>query len=183
MTLFGPMVEYDQALPRILAAAAMTATTLQAAESHKVKSYMARDSELNSITSNCGATYVSYYNLLCKSDHCPTITPDGSPWSSTPIILPSKGHCSCPEADRDRATHLTRSYIFVRTLSHHRPGLRFAGVANAKGRQKVMSGAMSRWYYWFPASFCWIRCRPSVSCPEWSMGPGLAKAATRSRNP
>jgi SGNH domain (fused to AT3 domains) len=78
VTLFGPMVEYDQALPRILAAAAES-NDLQAAESHKVKSYMALDSELNSIASNYGATYVSYYKLLCKSDHCLTTTPDGSP--------------------------------------------------------------------------------------------------------
>ena len=78
VTLFGPMVEYDQALPRILAAAAES-NDLQAAESHKVKSNMALDSELNAIASNYGATYVSYYNLLCKSDHCLTTTPDGSP--------------------------------------------------------------------------------------------------------
>ncbi len=32
---------------------------------------MALGSELNSIASNYGAIYVSYYNLLCKSDPCP----------------------------------------------------------------------------------------------------------------
>ena len=78
VTLFGPMVEYDQALPRILAAA-VKSNDLLAVESHVVKSNTALDSELDAIASNYGATYVSYYKLLCKSDHCLTTTPDGSP--------------------------------------------------------------------------------------------------------
>jgi hypothetical protein len=38
--LFGPMVEYDQVMPRILVAPAES-NDLQAAESHNVKSNMA----------------------------------------------------------------------------------------------------------------------------------------------
>jgi hypothetical protein len=52
------MVEYDQALPRILAAAAES-NDPQAAERHKVMSNMALDSELNAIASNRDATYIS----------------------------------------------------------------------------------------------------------------------------
>ena len=78
VTLFGPMIEYDQALPRILAAAAEK-NDPQATESHQIQSNMALDNELNAIASKYGATYVSYYKLLCKSDHCLTTTPDGSP--------------------------------------------------------------------------------------------------------
>jgi peptidoglycan/LPS O-acetylase OafA/YrhL len=78
VTLFGPMIEYDQALPRILAAS-VESDDPQAAESHQIKSNMALDSELNGIASKYGATYVSYYKLLCKSDRCLTTTSDGSP--------------------------------------------------------------------------------------------------------
>jgi peptidoglycan/LPS O-acetylase OafA/YrhL len=78
VTLFGPMVEYDQALPRILAAAAQSHDP-QAAESHQIKSNIGLDSELEAIASKHGATYVSYYKLLCASDRCLTTTPDGTP--------------------------------------------------------------------------------------------------------
>ena len=79
VTLFGPMVEYDQALPRILAVAAQNNTPL-AAESHRIKSNMALDSELGAIATKYSATYVSYYKLLCPTaDWCVTTTPDGSP--------------------------------------------------------------------------------------------------------
>ena len=78
VTLFGPMVEYEQALPRILAAAAQN-NDLRAAESHQIKNNMALDSALDAIAAKYGATYVSYYKLLCMSDGCLTTTPDGSP--------------------------------------------------------------------------------------------------------
>jgi peptidoglycan/LPS O-acetylase OafA/YrhL len=78
VTLFGPMIEYDEALPRILAAAVQNSDA-QAAENHQIKSNMALDSELTTMASKYGATYVSYYKLLCKSGRCLTITPDGSP--------------------------------------------------------------------------------------------------------
>lgn len=78
ITLFGPMVEYDQALPRILAVAA-DRNDPQAAESHQIKSNIALDGELDAIASKYGATYVSYYKLLCRSERCLTTAPDGSP--------------------------------------------------------------------------------------------------------
>ncbi len=78
VTLFGPMVEYDQALPRILAEAAES-NDPRAAERHQIKTNMALDSELGAIASKYGATYVSYYKLLCTSDRCLTTAPDGSP--------------------------------------------------------------------------------------------------------
>lgn len=78
VTLFGPMVEYDQALPRILALAAQS-NDLRAAESHQIKNNMALDGELNAVASEYGATYVSYYKLLCMQDRCLTTAPDGSP--------------------------------------------------------------------------------------------------------
>lgn len=90
ITLFGPMVEYDQAPPRILAAAAES-NDLQAAESHLVKSNMTLDSELNAIASKYGATYVSYYKLLCVSDRCLTTTPDGSPLEFDTDYLTKQG--------------------------------------------------------------------------------------------
>ena len=40
---------------------------------------MALDSELNAIASKYGATYISYYKLLCKLDRCLTTAPDGAP--------------------------------------------------------------------------------------------------------
>ena len=60
-------------------AAAVQNSDTQAAENHQIKSNMALDSELNGIALKYGATYVSYYKLLCKSDRCLTTTPDGSP--------------------------------------------------------------------------------------------------------
>ena len=40
---------------------------------------MALDGELSAIASKYGATYVSFYKLLCVSDRCITTAPDGSP--------------------------------------------------------------------------------------------------------
>jgi peptidoglycan/LPS O-acetylase OafA/YrhL len=78
VTLFGPMVEYDQALPRILAVTAES-NDPRAVGNHQIKSNMALDKEISAVASKYGATYVSYYKLLCVEDRCLTTTPDGSP--------------------------------------------------------------------------------------------------------
>lgn len=77
VTLFGPMVEYDQALPRILAAAAGSKDP-RVAESHQITN-MELDNALSAIAAKYGAAYVSYYTLMCTAGRCLTTTPDGSP--------------------------------------------------------------------------------------------------------
>ena len=78
VTLFGPMVEYDQALPRILANATQN-QGVRGPGSHLIKANRALDDEMKGIASKYGAAYVSYYKLLCGEDSCRTTTPDGTP--------------------------------------------------------------------------------------------------------
>jgi peptidoglycan/LPS O-acetylase OafA/YrhL len=78
VTLFGPMVEYDLALPRVLADAAQSDDP-QAADRHLIWKNTGLDSELSSIASQYGAAYVSYYKLLCAADRCLNTAPGGSP--------------------------------------------------------------------------------------------------------
>jgi peptidoglycan/LPS O-acetylase OafA/YrhL len=78
VTLFGPMVEYDRALPRILAEAAQGGDPGSADIDH-VRNNTALDDALSAIASKYGAKYVSYYRLLCVSGRCLKTAPDGAP--------------------------------------------------------------------------------------------------------
>jgi peptidoglycan/LPS O-acetylase OafA/YrhL len=78
VTLFGPMVEYDLPLPRILANAAQQDNPT-IADSHLVKNNEHLDRTLRSLASEYSARYVSFYKLLCVSDHCLKLARDGSP--------------------------------------------------------------------------------------------------------
>jgi peptidoglycan/LPS O-acetylase OafA/YrhL len=77
VTLFGPMVEYDLALPRILAYAAQSDDP-RTADSHLVKNEKL-DRILWSLASEYNAKYISFYDLLCASNRCSKFVPDGSP--------------------------------------------------------------------------------------------------------
>jgi peptidoglycan/LPS O-acetylase OafA/YrhL len=76
--LFGPMVEYDSALPRILANAAQNNDTAAPAR-HQLPNNIALDAQLKALAAAYGARYVSYYKLLCGPEHCLDLAPDGSP--------------------------------------------------------------------------------------------------------
>jgi hypothetical protein len=78
VTLFGPMVEYDRALPRILAEAAQ-ADDPGATDIDHLRNDTALDNEMSAIASKYGATYISYYTLLCVPGRCRKTTPDGAP--------------------------------------------------------------------------------------------------------
>jgi peptidoglycan/LPS O-acetylase OafA/YrhL len=75
VTLFGPMIEYDQKLPRLLAWATETNATATIAM-HQYRN-TALDGELRTIASQYGAQYVSIYSLLCDPAACPTLDPEG----------------------------------------------------------------------------------------------------------
>jgi peptidoglycan/LPS O-acetylase OafA/YrhL len=78
VTLFGPMVEYDLALPRILAYAAQNDDP-RIVDSHRVDNNDDLDKHLQSLATTYGARYVSFYKLLCKADYCIQVTHDGLP--------------------------------------------------------------------------------------------------------
>jgi peptidoglycan/LPS O-acetylase OafA/YrhL len=78
VTLLGPMVEYDAALPRILAAAAES-HDLAAAHTHQTRNQTELDGKLRAVAAAYGASYVSFYALLCGLQPCLDVAPDGSP--------------------------------------------------------------------------------------------------------
>jgi peptidoglycan/LPS O-acetylase OafA/YrhL len=78
VTVFGPMIEYDRALPRVLAAAAQSGDP-GAADIHQVRNNTQLDDGLQAIAGRYGADYVSFYRLLCASEHCLKVAPDGAP--------------------------------------------------------------------------------------------------------
>ena len=79
VTVFGPMTEYDYALPRILAESAEQHQP-GLAVAHQVRRDTSLESELQKIALGNHADYVSLYDLLCGPSHvCPVLAQDGSP--------------------------------------------------------------------------------------------------------
>jgi len=78
VTLFGPMVEYDQALPRVLAEAAQSGDP-NAADWHLLRNNIELDGQIGAVAAKYGVTYVSYHKMLCTDQRCLKTAPDGSP--------------------------------------------------------------------------------------------------------
>ena len=68
--LMGPMIQYDNALPRLMAAS-LQRSDPDLIVRHRVDN-RALDTELAALAGRFGAVYVSYYSLLCASGDCVT---------------------------------------------------------------------------------------------------------------
>ena len=78
VTVFGPMTEYDLALPRVLAYAAEE-QDWRITDSHLMKSNARLDESLQAIAERFGARYISFYKLLCSADRCSKTASGGVP--------------------------------------------------------------------------------------------------------
>jgi hypothetical protein len=89
VTLFGPMVEYDLALPWVLIGA------LQTGDQDSVRRHLLDQRELEAhvraIALSDHANYVSLYGLLCPDGSCTTLSPDGLPLQFDAVHLTKAG--------------------------------------------------------------------------------------------
>ncbi len=80
--LFGPMLQYDAPLPRLLAASIRDNNPAEPA-SHKVAKYQRLDDQLAALSQNdWKVTYVSFFKMLCPESSCVEYTADRSPLQS-----------------------------------------------------------------------------------------------------
>ncbi len=77
VTVFGPMVEYDTSLPRLLVDAASTARP-DYVDQHLVD-YSALEARIAQLSAKYQARFVSLNKLICPGRHCVTLSPDNQP--------------------------------------------------------------------------------------------------------
>jgi hypothetical protein len=80
--LFGPIVQYDSALPRLLAMSIRSNDpTIPAL--HRVASYESLDADMSNLARNVGGIrYVSYFKMLCPQNSCLEYAGNGIPLQS-----------------------------------------------------------------------------------------------------
>jgi hypothetical protein len=78
VTIFGPMVEYSMALPRVLAYGAQKSDP-NIAEKYLTRSDGELDRALRALAGKYGADYISLVDILCTATGCATTAEDGSP--------------------------------------------------------------------------------------------------------
>lgn len=78
VVIFGPIVEYDRALPRVLAQA-LYRRDPSIVDRHRVARRQALDAMLAARAPATGATYVSVYRAMCPGGRCTLWTDDGNP--------------------------------------------------------------------------------------------------------
>jgi len=88
--VFGPIAEYDRALPRVLATALYRNDPAFLAE-HRIADRRKLDVELSREVPTTGATYVSVYDALCPGARCTLWTKDGNPIQSDYGHLSAEG--------------------------------------------------------------------------------------------
>jgi hypothetical protein len=69
VVVLGPIVEYDGALPRLLADEILR-NSPSMASAMRTRGIAARDRLLRRIVTAKGATYLSVYDSVCRDDHC-----------------------------------------------------------------------------------------------------------------
>ena len=67
--LFGPVVQYDSALPRLLAISIQQHAPQLPAD-HRVAYYEQLDQEMTQVARQLGVPYISYFNLICDHGVC-----------------------------------------------------------------------------------------------------------------
>ena len=78
VVVFGPIVEYDRALPRVLAQA-LYRHDPSIIDRHRVARRQSLDTMLAGRVPATGATYVSVYRAMCPNGRCTLWTDDGNP--------------------------------------------------------------------------------------------------------
>jgi peptidoglycan/LPS O-acetylase OafA/YrhL len=82
IVLFGPIVQYDSALPRLLALS-IKQNKPQIPADHRVAYYQSLDAEMATLaTTQLGVRYISYYKLLCQQQTCLEYARPGIPLQS-----------------------------------------------------------------------------------------------------
>src|SRR5262249_32986152 len=70
VVLFGPIVQYDSALPRLLAIS-IQANNPALPASHRVTYYETLDEDMAKVAEKqSGVKYISYFKMLCRNDAC-----------------------------------------------------------------------------------------------------------------
>ncbi|PZT92519.1 acyltransferase family protein [Sphingomonas hankookensis] len=100
--IFGPIAEYDRALPRVLATALYRNDPSVLAD-HRVADRRALDAEFKRKVPTTGAIYVSVYDAICPDGRCTLWTADGNPVQSDYGHLSAEG--SKLMIDRIRRNH------------------------------------------------------------------------------
>ena len=67
--LFGPVVQYDSALPRLLAIS-IQKNDPNIPSVHRVAYYEQLDQEMAQVARQLGIQYISYFNLICHQSAC-----------------------------------------------------------------------------------------------------------------
>jgi hypothetical protein len=82
IVLFGPIVQYDSALPRLLALS-IKQNKPQIPADHRIAYYQSLDSEMAALAATQLAVhYISYYKLLCQQQACLEYAAPGIPLQS-----------------------------------------------------------------------------------------------------
>jgi peptidoglycan/LPS O-acetylase OafA/YrhL len=82
IVLFGPIFQYDSALPRLLALS-IKQNKPEIPADHRIAYYQNLDSEMSSLASTqLGVHYISYYKLLCQQQSCLEYAAPGVPLQS-----------------------------------------------------------------------------------------------------
>ena len=90
VTVLGPIVEYDSALPRLLADEILRNNRFLASRT-RTPGIRERDRELSRIVAAKGATYVSVYDAICSTGHCDEFADDDVPLQFDAGHLTAKG--------------------------------------------------------------------------------------------
>ena len=77
IVVLGPIVEYSQPLPRVLALAWPQEDARKIA-SYRIPAIPGTDREISYATTKVGARFISVYRMLCPND-CTVLSPDGKP--------------------------------------------------------------------------------------------------------
>lgn len=101
VVVFGPIVEYDRALPRVLAQA-LYRRDPSIVDRHRLARRRALDRELAARVPATGATYVSVHDALCPNGRCTLWTDDGNPIQFDYGHLTLKGSQLVIDRVRDR---------------------------------------------------------------------------------
>jgi hypothetical protein len=88
--VFGPIAEYDQALPRILAES-MYSNSPNTVTAHRLQARELLDKVIKNAVATTGAEYVSIYDALCPAGNCTLWTDDGNPIQSDYGHLTNEG--------------------------------------------------------------------------------------------
>jgi SGNH domain (fused to AT3 domains) len=99
--LFGPIFQYDSALPRLLALSTKQNRPELPAD-HRIAYYQRLDSDMAKLAATqLHVRYISYFKLLCQNDSCPEYAGDGIPLQSDDDHLTAAGSLLVAEKIRD----------------------------------------------------------------------------------